>query len=127
MLGIHHQYPAPTFDPNIAVDGQGRWIIIDGVRYWSHYTYVVDQNDEWTPYQNGYWSWSEGYGYTWVSYDPWGWATEHYGVWRHHGVYDWMWLPFDDHHYEPSCVTFFDNGSFIKLRQFMQEFHAVIT
>jgi hypothetical protein len=103
------QYPGNTFDPDSAVDAQGVWVTMDGIRYWSPYTYQTDSSEEWVPYRNGYWNWSDGYGYTWVSYDPWGWATDHYGVWRHHNTYGWLWRPFDDRHYEPEAVAWFDN------------------
>ena len=33
------------------------------------------------PYSNGRWV-STDYGFTWVSSDPFGWATDHYGRWR---------------------------------------------
>jgi hypothetical protein len=103
------QYDREKFDPDYALSGQGRWVIVKGLRYWVPYSYQVVANEEWRPYTHGYWSWSVGYGYTWVSYDPWGWATEHYGVWRHHETYGWIWRPFDDNHYEPHVVTFFDD------------------
>jgi hypothetical protein len=100
-------YNRDSFDPDYALAGQGNWVYINGNRYWAPNTYVLAAGEEWVPYQNGYWTFSEGYGYTWVSYDPWGWATDHYGVWRFHEIYGWVWAPFDDRHYEPNCVTFF--------------------
>jgi hypothetical protein len=83
--------------------GQGRWVYISSVRYWVPYTYQAD----WAPYQNGYWTFVAGSGWTWVSYDPWGAYTDHYGVWRHHGLYGWVWLPFAHPAYVPAAVTWF--------------------
>ena len=95
-------YNYPVFDPSLALNGQGRWVVVGGVRYFVPYT----QQPNWVPYQHGYWSWTQD-GWTWISYDPWGWMTDHYGLWRHHGVYGWIWLPFADFTYRPAVVTFF--------------------
>ncbi|MBA2538545.1 MAG: hypothetical protein H0V17_02830, partial [Deltaproteobacteria bacterium] len=43
-----------------------------------------------TPYTNGYWR-NTDYGFTWVSHDPFGWATDHYGRWV--WVNRWVWRP----------------------------------
>jgi hypothetical protein len=106
-------YPYDHLDADLALAGQGRWVWIQGVRYFVPYSYVNDDGEEWRPYRHGYWNWDETYGWTWISYDPWGWMTDHYGVWRYHGVYGWVWMPFDDLHYEPHCVTWFDNGDYV--------------
>src|SRR3954454_10183824 len=34
----------------------------------------------WRPYQSGHWAWTD-YGWTWISDEPYGWATYHYGRW----------------------------------------------
>src|SRR6185436_11166126 len=43
-----------------------------------------------TPYSNGRWAYTD-YGYTWVSADPFGWATDHYGRWV--WANRWVWRP----------------------------------
>jgi hypothetical protein len=48
----------------------------------------------WRPYTVGRWEWTD-WGWTWVSTERWGWATDHYGRWvrvNHHG---WVWVPGD--------------------------------
>jgi hypothetical protein len=35
----------------------------------------------WSPFTNGQWIMDPGFGWTWVSYQPWGWAPYHYGGW----------------------------------------------
>jgi hypothetical protein len=35
----------------------------------------------WSPFTNGQWITDPGFGWTWVSYQPWGWAPYHYGGW----------------------------------------------
>ena len=42
------------------------------------------------PYSNGRWVYTD-YGYTWVSADPFGWATDHYGRWV--WANRWVWRP----------------------------------
>jgi FecR protein len=47
----------------------------------------------WDPFSNGYWSYTPGFGYTWISSYPWGWMPYRYGRWvfiRSHG---WCWAP----------------------------------
>lgn len=124
---LPQEYPAPTLDPNIALAGQGRWITLNGVRYFTPYTYTVPGETEWMPYRHGYWAWEGTYGWTWISYDPWGWMTAHYGVWRHHAVYGWVWLPFQDRHYEPHCVTWFNSGEYVGWYPYAPQFPAAYT
>src|SRR5882762_7174248 len=35
----------------------------------------------WSPFTNGQWITDPGFGWTWVSYQPWGWAPYRYGGW----------------------------------------------
>lgn len=96
------------------LEGQGNWVVIGDERY-----FVPDTKDyesqgvTWQPYQNGSWSYDEGQDWTWASNEPWGNVTDHYGVWRHHTEYKWIWLPFPDRHYESHTVTWFDDGDYI--------------
>ena len=46
----------------------------------------------WRPYREGRWVDSE-YGWTWVSYEPYGWATYHYGRWAPDPRFGWLWIP----------------------------------
>jgi hypothetical protein len=36
--------------------------------------------------------WTE-YGWTWESYEPFGWITYHYGFWAYDNVWGWVWIP----------------------------------
>ncbi|MBI2606360.1 MAG: hypothetical protein HYW49_09800 [Deltaproteobacteria bacterium] len=93
-----------SFDHNSSLAGYGRWVYINGDRVFVPYSYVSN----WQPYQHGYWYWTS-YGWAWYSYDPWGWVTDHYGYWRHHGTYGWVWMPFTGSYYtwRPCVVTFY--------------------
>src|SRR5438270_2582194 len=48
--------------------------------------------DRWQPYWDGRWVWTTA-GWTWVSDEPWGWATYHYGRWAIIDGVGWVWLP----------------------------------
>lgn len=47
----------------------------------------------WAPYRAGYWRWYGGWGWTWVSSEPWGWAPYHYGRWNYYRS-RWCWTPY---------------------------------
>jgi hypothetical protein len=46
----------------------------------------------WRPYALGRWVMTD-YGWTWVSEEPFGWATYHYGRWIYDPEYGWEWVP----------------------------------
>ncbi|MBI3597258.1 MAG: hypothetical protein HY203_08920, partial [Nitrospirae bacterium] len=55
-------------------------------------------DENWTPatvnlYFNGYWAWYKRCGWTWVSSDPFGYVTFHYGAWIYDPVFGWCWVP----------------------------------
>lgn len=66
----------------------GEWITVERAHYWRPRV-----APEWRPYSSGYWTFIPGIGYTWVSSEPWGYATCHYGRWRHTHDHGWLWLP----------------------------------
>jgi len=47
---------------------------------------------DWKPYSDGRWEWSDQ-GWIWISYEPWGWATYHYGRWVYDDYQGWIWIP----------------------------------
>jgi hypothetical protein len=47
---------------------------------------------DWRPYTVGRWV-NTNYGWTWVSYEPFGWATYHYGRWAFDRQIGWIWIP----------------------------------
>lgn len=67
----------------------GEWVNVAPYGWvWMPY----DVSPDWRPYSNGRWVYTE-YGWTWVSYEPWGWATYHYGRWYFDPWYGWVWVP----------------------------------
>jgi hypothetical protein len=46
---------------------------------------------DWAPYSNGNWAYVAPWGWSWVGYEPWGFAPYHYGRWVYAG--GWGWAP----------------------------------
>ncbi len=107
-------YQGDFLDPRVALNGMGRWVQIDGQAFFIPDFSQSGDHEGWEPYQNGHWSYDEERDWTWNSSDRWGWLTDHYGVWRHHRTHGWIWAPFalrmDKTHYQPHCVTWFDES-----------------
>jgi hypothetical protein len=72
-----------------SLSGQGTWIQTDAYGYVWQPT-VTDP--AWAPYTDGHWVYTEA-GWTWVSDEPWGWATYHYGRWVNLDGTGWCWVP----------------------------------
>ncbi len=53
---------------------------------------VVVQSAGWHPYRHGRWAWTDC-GWTWLSDEPFGWATCHYGHWALLAGHGWVWVP----------------------------------
>ena len=100
--------------PNVAVSlsyfqdelaPYGRWV--DVAPYGSCWT-PYDVSNDWRPYWDGNWAYTD-YGWTWVSAEPYGWATYHYGRWVFDQYYGWIWVP--DTTWGPAWVTWSDNDA----------------
>ncbi len=79
------------------LEQHGRWVNLSGIGYsWRPYV-----SASWRPFHNGYWSNRFGC-LTWVSYDPWGWGTDHYGRWAFDQGFGWVWVPGNG--YSPAWV-----------------------
>jgi hypothetical protein len=65
----------------------GAWVDIGGRHAWR-----PRSEADWRPYYRGYWR-QTPIGPTWVSHDPWGFVTHHYGSWDYAGGYGWVWYP----------------------------------
>ena len=107
----YETYPYSSFDPYIALMGQGTWVWIGNVQYFK--PRVQDEDPFWSPNTYGHWRYDDVLGYVWESNedDSIGWATSHYGVWRYHAGHRWVWYPYTDHAYRPSCVSFVNTAA----------------
>src|SRR6266581_4080901 len=89
----------------------GNWIEVEGYGYgWQPDVAVSDPN--WRPYADGYWAYTE-VGWTWVSYEDFGWATYHYGRWIRLADYGWVWVPGADLEWGPAWVSWRTGGDYI--------------
>jgi hypothetical protein len=82
-----------------ALDGHGDWVDVAGVG-WCWRPHAITAG--WRPYWRGHWGPYRG-GMTWVSYDPFGYVTHHYGRWGWSGMYGWYWIP--GVYYSPAWVA----------------------
>ncbi len=64
----------------------------------------------WRPYQDGRWVWTED-GWTWISDEPYGWATYHYGRWYDDPDYGWEWIPGDE--WAPAWVSWQEADDYV--------------
>jgi ferric-dicitrate binding protein FerR (iron transport regulator) len=68
---------------------------------------------DWSPYSNGQWAYTDYYGWSWIDASPWGWAPYHYGRWFYNTGYGWCWWPGARLHpayYSPALVGFYGLG-----------------
>ncbi len=64
----------------------------------------------WRPYQRGHWVQTDD-GWTWISTEPYGWATYHYGRWYQDPSEGWEWVPGND--WGPAWVSWQEGGDYI--------------
>ena len=85
----------------------GEWIELENeIVVWRPSRIAVN----WHPYTIGRWEYTR-YGWYWVSYEPFGWATFHYGRWFRHEYYGWLWLP--GYEWSPAWVEWRYNSHYI--------------
>jgi len=88
------------------LDGYGQWFERDPYGWVWRPTAVID----WQPFTRGHWIWTS-YGWMWVDYDPWGWATSHYGYWYSDFTLGWVWVP--DYTWSPVQCDWMLYGDYI--------------
>jgi len=106
-------------DDDVSVDffynnlSGGNWVDVADYGYcWQ--PDVAVGNTYWRPYSDGYWAYTD-LGWTWVSYEDFGWATYHYGRWTMLSDYGWVWVPGRDADLEwgPAWVSWRTGGEYI--------------
>ena len=89
----------------------GNWIEVADYGYgWQPDVAVNDPN--WRPYADGYWAYTDD-GWTWISYEDFGWAAYHYGRWARLADYGWIWFPGSDLDWGPAWVSWRTGGDYI--------------
>jgi len=64
----------------------------------------------WRPYTRGYWTYTD-YGWTWMSYEPFGRYTYHYGRWVYEPYQGWVWIP--DTVWAPAWVAWHEGDDYV--------------
>ena len=85
----------------------GEWSEVDGYGTVWH---PSDVDEDWAPYTDGYWSYTDA-GWTWVSYEDWGGICYHYGRWVQVDDYGWCWVP--DYEWGPAWVSWRKNDHYV--------------
>jgi hypothetical protein len=87
----------------------GNWIDVADYGYCFQPNITVS-NSGWRPYSDGYWAYTD-VGWTWVSYEDFGWATYHYGRWANLANYGWVWVP--GYEWGPAWVSWRTGGDYV--------------
>jgi hypothetical protein len=106
---VSGKYVSRDMDGYSDLDDNGSWK--DEPEY-GHVWYPNSVPPDWAPYSDGYWNYVSPWGWTWVGYEPWGFAPYHYGRWAYiEGR--WGWCPgayYGPAIYGPAFVGFFGGG-----------------
>lgn len=65
----------------------------------------------WMPFMNGQWGFYPGFGWTWISAEPWGWTPYHFGSWDFLPSYGWTWFPSGFGSWDPAPVDWYSAGN----------------
>src|SRR5437773_3756344 len=87
----------------------GNWIEVADYGYCFQPNVVVN-DPNWRPYADGYWAYTDA-GWTWVSYEDFGWATYHYGRWTRLVDFGWVWVP--GYEWAPAWVSWRTGGDYV--------------
>lgn len=108
--------PPAQADPEVSLNlfydnlsPYGSWIELGDYGYCFQPAVAVD-NSDWRPYADGYWAYTDA-GWTWVSYEDFGWATYHYGRWANLDDYGWVWVP--GYEWGPAWVSWRTGGDYV--------------
>jgi hypothetical protein len=90
-----------------ALQDYGDWVLIEpyGFVYHPRVDFATFR-----PYQDGFWVATDAWGWVWISAEPFGWATYHYGTWLWDRFQGWVWVPGMD--WGPAWVSWELAGSF---------------
>ena len=87
----------------------GNWVEVADYGYCWQPT-IAASNRSWRPYSDGYWAYTD-VGWTWISYEDFGWATYHYGRWMRLRGRGWVWIP--DRVWGPAWVSWRTGGDYV--------------
>jgi hypothetical protein len=87
----------------------GNWMEVADYGYCWQPNVAVSSAD-WRPYADGYWTYTD-VGWTWISYEDFGWATYHYGRWIRLQDQGWVWVP--GYEWGPAWVSWRTGGDYV--------------
>lgn len=70
----------------------------------------AESSQSWRPYTNGRWVYTDA-GWTWISEEPFGWATYHYGRWTRLRGIGWVWVPGNE--WAPAWVSWRKSNDYV--------------
>jgi hypothetical protein len=106
--------PAVSTDASLqtfydALSPYGSWVAMAGYGYvWQPAATL--QDFRWRPYTLGHWAYTDD-GWTWLSDEPFGWITYHYGRWMRTHSLGWVWVPRDE--WAPAWVSWRYGNDFV--------------
>jgi len=106
---VSGKYVSRDMDGYSDLDENGSW---QEEPEYGHVWYPNNVGPDWAPYSDGSWNYVGPWGWTWVGYEPWGFAPYHYGRWNYFGG-RWGWCPgsfYGPAIYGPAFVGFFGGG-----------------
>lgn len=103
------QYTNAPFSYGMAdLSAYGGWLYVPGTGYaWQ----PNGVGAGWMPFSNGAMMFNDGFGWTWVSAEPWGWVPYHFGQWAFTSPYGWMWVPGNYAAYSAAPVNWVSVGN----------------
>ena len=107
---VEERRPTGSYDTFYTkLDRYGDW------RETSDYGFVfqpreAQQSRSWRPYTDGRWVYTD-VGWTWISEEPFGWATYHYGRWTRLRNIGWVWVPGDE--WAPAWVSWRKSDEYV--------------
>lgn len=87
----------------------GDWIEAGDYGYVFH-PREAERSSNWRPYTDGRWVYTDA-GWTWISEEPFGWATYHYGRWTRLRGVGWVWVP--GNQWAPAWVSWRKSNDYV--------------
>src|SRR6266436_9935720 len=87
----------------------GDWIETGDYGYVFH-PRQAESSRSWRPYTAGRWVYTDA-GWTWISEEPFGWATYHYGRWTRLRGIGWVWVP--GNQWAPAWVSWRKSNDYV--------------
>jgi hypothetical protein len=95
----------PYIDDFEYLSAYGAWVVYEPYGD----VWLPDVVAGWAPFYYGHWMWTAD-GWSWTSYEPYGWLVYHYGSWGHQPGLGWFWVP--DDIWSPARVQWYTFGDY---------------